>query len=149
MTLRTVPFNTMPGFRSFRSMTSLRSSGRGISSRGSRAGFSSSFRISSSVSSPMPSSFASAFLSPTFCIRTEVVARGCLFSFLSSASVTEPIACASALPMAVPVLRITTFFSFFTGCFFTVCFTFSCSFADCLISSIVSPVLVRSCSTAP
>ena len=63
MTLRTVPFNTMPGFRSFISSTSLRRIGRGISSRGSRAGFSSSFTISVSVISPIPSSSASFFLS--------------------------------------------------------------------------------------
>ena len=58
-TVLTVPFRTIPSFRSFISSTSVRRIGFGISSRGSRAGFSSSFTISRNVISPISSSSAS------------------------------------------------------------------------------------------
>ena len=54
MTLRTVPVNTMPGFRSFISRTSVRRMGFGSSSRTSRPGFKSSETISRSVGTPTP-----------------------------------------------------------------------------------------------
>ena len=56
--LRTVPVSSMPGTRSLISITSLRSSGLGSSSRGSRPGFCSSLSISFSVGTPMPHSSA-------------------------------------------------------------------------------------------
>ena len=65
MTLRTVPFKTMPGFKSSMLRTSLRRIGFGISPLGSRPGFWSSFTISSKVMAPIPSSSASRSRSPT------------------------------------------------------------------------------------
>ena len=59
ITFRTVPFKIMPSFKSFISRTSVRRIGFGISSRGSRPGFSSSFTMSRSVISPISSSSAS------------------------------------------------------------------------------------------
>ena len=53
MTFRTVPFSSMPTFRSLMSLMSLRSSGLGSSSRGSRPGFSSSAMMSRSVGTPI------------------------------------------------------------------------------------------------
>ncbi len=63
MTLRTVPFSSIPGFRSFTSSTSVRSTGAGSSSRGSRPGFISSAATSRRVGTPTPHSNA-AFSSP-------------------------------------------------------------------------------------
>ncbi len=122
MTLRTVPFKIMPGFRSFMSSTSLLKIGAGMLSRGSRDGFSSSFKISVNVISPIPSSTASLLLSLTFFSRLPmaltvavdaVAVTASLSFFCASASklmVAPPMAAASAFPIAVFVLRITICF---------------------------------------
>ncbi len=118
-----------------------------MSSLGSRAGFSSSVRISISVISPIPSSSASFFLSLTllarlltaFCPELPEPEFVTIVSF-SSAVISPPLsAAARAFPIAVSVLRITGFFGrgffsftgagFFTAAFFWASFT----------SSIVSP----------
>ena len=59
MTFLTVHLRIMTSFKSFISKTSVLKIGFGISSRGSRPGFSSSFTISRRVISPISSSFAS------------------------------------------------------------------------------------------
>ena len=56
----------MPSFKSFISRTSVRKIGFGISSRGSREGFSSSSKMSLSVISPIPNSAASLSVLPAF-----------------------------------------------------------------------------------
>ena len=63
MTFRTVPVRVMPGFKSFISSTSVRSTGLGRSSRTSRPGFISSATTSRRVGTPTPAS-AAAFSSP-------------------------------------------------------------------------------------
>ena len=52
MTLRTVPVNSIPGFKSSILNTSVRNKGAGISSRISRPGCVSPAKISANVSSP-------------------------------------------------------------------------------------------------
>ena len=134
ITLRTVPFKIIPGFKSFISSTSLLKMGAGMFSLGSLDGFSSSFKISVRVISPMPSSCAISFLSLIFFSRVLTAALSfeiplsfavfcppfCPFPFASSSKdmVIPPIAAASAFPIAVSVLRITIFCCLFPGSFF-------------------------------
>ena len=152
----------MPGFKSFISSTSLRRIGAGISSRGSLAGFSSSFKISVRVISPMPSSSASFFLSLIFRSRlltvtsvfSETAGAAFFFADFSSSSTTPPIAAASAFPIAVLVFRITISFCFFTGfsltatAFLPAAFSAAAFFCASLTSAIVSPILSSNFSAA-
>ena len=163
MTLRTVPFKIIPGFRSFISITSLRRIGAGMLSLGSLEGFSSSFKISVRVISPIPSSLARRVLSLIFLSRLpdKAASLSCafvpsleaaLFSSGSKAMVMPPIAAARAFPMAVFVLRITTFClpplcSLRSGAFwagFSAAFVFAASFCAFFTSSMVSPSFSRS-----
>ena len=103
--------------------------GLGMSSLGSRAGFSSSFRISVRVISPIPSSSANCFLSLIFfpnlasiselpaasfarpvSLRSSAAATVCPFgrplSEAACSCTAPPMAAANALPMAVLVLDI-------------------------------------------
>ena len=161
MTLRTVPFKIMPGFRSFISRTSLRRIGAGMLSLGSLEGFSNSLRMSVKVISPIPSSTASLLLSLIFFSRllialTVLAADSFCAGFFaeesfSSRFMTEPpIAAARAFPIAVLVLWITICFlrSFRLFCFgagfAAVLSCLAACFCAVRTSSIVSPILSRS-----
>ncbi len=156
ITFRTVPFRSIPGFKSFISRTSLLRIGFGMFSRGSRAGFSSSFRISVSVISPIPSSSAIFFLSLTRFSSPPAAAcgtEGSAFVFWDccASSVTPPMAAASAFPMAVLVFLMTIFcFLLFLRFFALSCFSAFTVFADAAFlwisfrSSMEMPSLSRS-----
>ena len=168
----------MPGFKSFISRTSLRRIGFGISSLGSLPGFSSSFRISVSVISPIPSSSASSFLflirfsSPeiSFASFDAFCTAGAFFFVEVSAELsklTPPMAAARALPIAVLVLCTLTVLPFCSSRFFAVlaallpffcpeacapllpeAFLAAACFWASLMSSIVSPSFAINCSAA-
>ena len=109
----------MPSLRSFISNTSVRRIGFGISSRGSLAGFSNSFKISTSVISPIPSSSAIFFLSFTrFCKLPEALFSVGVSSVSPLGRSIEPKASAKAAPKAVCVLRTTNCCFFFFGAVF-------------------------------
>ena len=132
MTFRTVPFKIISGFRSFISRTSLLRMGFGIFSRGSLAGFSSSFKISVKVISPMPSSSAIFFLSLTRFSNPLTGCAGASFAsaFSAASSATPPMAAASAFPIAVLVFLMTICCFLFALFLLFSCFVDFTFFAD-------------------
>ena len=103
--------------------------GFGIFSRGSLAGFSSSFKISVRVISPMPSSSAIFFLSLTRFSSPPAACMGVSFVLSGVSGAMPPIAAASAFPIAVLVFLM-TICCFLFVLFLLVLFLLLSGFAD-------------------